>query len=163
MLNDRRFTRKFILMCTLLVTVSSAISITNTVAHSPSTLTLAYNFTTDTLSVSIVHTVSNLQDHFINKIEIWINEILNTTELYTNQPSNSFTYNYQISANIDDEIKVKASCNQGGSLTNTLIVSTNTNPIDTADINIIWILVTITSFLGILSVYRYKRNSGKGQ
>ncbi|NHJ48743.1 MAG: hypothetical protein FK733_13240 [Asgard group archaeon] len=92
-------------------------------AHSPSSLQLSYNEETDTLTVQFFHQVPDNTTHYINKVEIWKNNILNITENYTSQPStDNFNYSYIINATDGDELKVKATCNISGSLTRVLIV-----------------------------------------
>ena len=92
-------------------------------SHSPNNMNINYNTQTDTLTVTINHSVNDNTTHYVNLVEIWINEQLNVTQSYTSQPSlNEFTYTYNINASTNDEIEVKASCNLGGSITRTITV-----------------------------------------
>ena len=66
-----------------------------TFAHPPSDMELEYDIGKQTLVVSIIHSVSKPDSHYVEKIEIKKNGNLYLTEEYTNQPSTStFTYTY---------------------------------------------------------------------
>ena len=93
-------------------------------AHSPSNMKLSYNNSTKELDVEITHQVSNPETHYIYNIVIKINGETKITKEYASQPGSIFTYTYEgINASKDDVIQVTASCNQGGSITKELIVS----------------------------------------
>lgn len=128
-----------------------------TKAHSPSSMTLTYVTATETLEVTMTHS-ADLITHYVNKVEIWKNDIITITETYDSQPSVTFTYNYVINVTTNDVLKVKASCNQGGSIIKEIIpivgtsnstdTSTNNTPGFGFDIFIIGI--TLVNILAIL-------------
>jgi hypothetical protein len=101
----------------------------NTIAHSPSTLTVSYNLQTQELRITITHQVANPSTHYISKVEIKKNNVTYNTTFYTEQPDpNSFTYSYTVNATVGDTLQVTASCIQGGSKTSQLtITQQNTN------------------------------------
>lgn len=103
----------------ILIAIVSICFTTFTVsAHSPSTLTVAYDLENQNLRITISHQVNDPTDHYISKVEIKKNGAIYNTSLYTEQPNaNSFSYNYAVNATIGDTIDVVASCNQGGSKT----------------------------------------------
>ncbi len=93
-------------------------------AHSPSAMSLTYDLNSNTLSVSITHTVSNPDSHYVRNVKIDLNEVEAESVDYTSQPSSSdFTYTYTITAVDGDEFEVSAFCNQGGSISKTLTVT----------------------------------------
>ena len=88
-----------------------------TQAHPPSSMTLEYTIASEELDVTISHSVSDVNSHYIELIEIWKNDVLELSQEYTNQPDTTFTYTYQINVTEGDELEVKATCNLSGSLT----------------------------------------------
>ncbi len=108
----------------VLVFSLSAIIITSSVsAHPPTSLDLQYDFGTQTLEVTVSHTVSDNTTHYILDIVISVNNVLNQTEAYsvqdtTSQHQDTFT----VPTVHGDIIKVEAICNVAGSLTDTITV-----------------------------------------
>lgn len=100
----------FIMLCPQVVT-----------AHSPGSVKLDYNMSTQTLSVSITHTRFS-DSHYIDKVEIKKNGNLVTVQEYKNQADETVTYFYKVTAGGGDTLEVKASCNKFGSKTETLKV-----------------------------------------
>ena len=95
-------------------------------AHSPSNMSLSYDSTTKMLQVDITHFVSNPNTHYVNTVEVKINDVIEIDQDYTNQSGSSFTYTYvNIEAVQSDIIEVTARCNQGGSITEQLTVSSD--------------------------------------
>jgi hypothetical protein len=87
-------------------------------------MSISYDIEEKRIDAVITHTVSDPNDHFVNKIEVRINDQLIDTYQYTNQPGTSFTHSLDsIAANISDTIEVKAICNQGGQITKQLTVT----------------------------------------
>jgi cytochrome bd-type quinol oxidase subunit 1 len=96
-------------------------------AHPPSNMKLKYDHAANELEIIITHQVSNENDHYIFRIDIWKNGTLYLTLNYTRQPSKgTFSYNVKISADQDDVIKVTAYCNYNGDLTTTLDLAEGT-------------------------------------
>lgn len=90
-------------------------------ANNPSGLELSYDSNTEVLSATITHGVVS-STHFIEFVEIEINGSLVLNKNYTSQASNTITYDYVISANEGDVIRVTAICSISGSITRTLTV-----------------------------------------
>jgi len=81
---------------------------------------LSYNAGTNTLSVTILHGVSNNQTHYISSVQIKVNGSDDQTHYYTSQPGLiSFTYEYSVITSNESIIEVKAICIVGGVLTKT--------------------------------------------
>jgi desulfoferrodoxin (superoxide reductase-like protein) len=102
-------------------------------AHSPSGITLDYDTETNTLSVDVNHDVSNPNTHFIEKIEVYLNDVLEEERTYTSQEtasSKSDTFN--IEAIAGDVFKVIAYCNQFGSYEQSLVISDGTTTEETS-------------------------------
>lgn len=92
-------------------------------AHGPSQVMLSYAGDTGTLSVTIVHSVSNPATHFIKKVEISRNDRLEKTYEYDSQPDRErFTYTYPVEVKPGDRLSVKATCNYIGSKSASLTV-----------------------------------------
>jgi len=95
----------------------------NAVAHPPQDMILEYDIDTGILDVEITHNTPSQTLHYINKIEIYKNDDLEISEEYDSQPSTDvFVKNFDIIADIGDEIKVIAFCNIQGSIQRTIIV-----------------------------------------
>jgi len=92
-------------------------------AHGPKDVTLTYDSDSQTLSVSISHSVSNPQKHYVKKVTITKNGEPVATHEYTSQSTpSSFTYTYPMEAKAGDTLKVKAKCNYFGSKTGELTI-----------------------------------------
>ena len=95
----------------------------NIKAHSPSGMKISYDMDEKSIDAEITHSVSNPNTHYVNKIEVRINDELYGTFEFSNQSGSSFTHKLDsIEASVGDEIEVKAICNQGGQMTRTLTV-----------------------------------------
>jgi len=89
--------------------------------HGPKDVELTYDTGSRTLSVTISHTVSNPQKHYIKAVSITRNGELVTKDEHTNQPDpSSFSYTYTIEAEPGDTLEVTADCNYFGSKTGEL-------------------------------------------
>ena len=143
---------KFLIIGLFVTFMFSFSFITYVQGHSPSGMSLTYHSNTEMLDVTITHSVSNLQTHYVDSIDIYINDILNHTEDYTSQPSNTFTYFYNINATIGETIKVTATCNQGGSITRSITVSNGT-PTANTSINGLCAFLIGLPLLGLASKY----------
>jgi hypothetical protein len=92
-------------------------------AHNPSNMDLVYNFENQKLNVTITHNTPTPNQHFIEKVEVWVNDVLKLTRDYTSQPTTStFTYTYDLSAKDSDKIEVKATCSISGDITEEISV-----------------------------------------
>jgi hypothetical protein len=101
---------------------------TTAIAHSPSSMIINYNSEKRELIVSITHTVTNPNSHYIYNIKIEKNNGLYKNFNYTSQPtSSSFTYNYSDIAGINGDVfTVSAYCIQGGQISKSLTVGSIT-------------------------------------
>jgi hypothetical protein len=96
----------------------------NVQAHAPSGLVLEYNFSTQTLDVTVPHSVSDVNSHYIEEIIIWVNDVEDQTETYTSQTSTSeHQDSFSVTAVHGDVIKVQATCSISGSLTDDIVVA----------------------------------------
>jgi hypothetical protein len=126
------------------------------IAHSPGSIEIEYDFDTNLLTVTVYHDVTEPDTHYINQIDVWVNDILNTTEYYTRQFETTYQLDtFNITANHGDTIKIKAHCNVSGSLIDEFILQDPV--IHEFGIVLPLILFTlISAFLG-LKVYRKKK------
>ena len=86
------------------------------VAHSPSRVLLAYDDLNQTLNVTITHTSSNIDSHYVREVVVQKNgdEVLKRE--YTNQTTTTtFSYHYPINATSGDLLKAVAYCSISGS------------------------------------------------
>lgn len=147
-----------ILISAFLLLIGFTINSMDISSHSPSSLTIEYDFSQQELTSNLVHSVANMNTHFIIEIEIRVNDVLNSTNNYTSQPTMSiFSYTYNVTADIGDIIEVTAECNQGGSQTKQLTVTDNTvtPAVPAAHVCIILIGLSSTALIRIRS--RVKR------
>ena len=96
-------------------------------SHTPDYLDLSYNRDTTTLTATFTHPVADPNIHYINSVEIKLNDIVVDTISYTSQPiTDEFSYEYSLSASEGDELIVTGICNQGGSIFNYLLIGNTT-------------------------------------
>ncbi len=113
-----------IMMLTLFAAVMiAAVAPLTASATSPSSVTLSYDVAAQSLKVTIVHSTSSPDSHYIKTVEIKKNDDIVETAKYESQPGpTEFSYTYKVSAKTGDTLKVKAKCSYFGSKTETLIV-----------------------------------------
>jgi len=93
-------------------------------ADAPQDVKLNYDFSAQTLAVTITHKASFPGMHHIKSVEIKKNASVISTTNYDTQPAESpFTYTYKVAAVEGDKMEVTATCNLSGSKTATLIVT----------------------------------------
>jgi hypothetical protein len=97
------------------------------IAHSPREVKLDYDLTAQTLKATITHTGFS-DSHYINKVEIRKNGNLVSLQEYKNQPSETFTYSYKVTAAAGDTVEVKAYCSRFGSKAEKLAVGGTEKP-----------------------------------
>jgi len=123
LMSFNRVSPKAYIFCMLLCFMAISFWPAATYAHRPSDVTLHYDSNSQILSVTITHSVSNPQKHYIKKITVTKNGKPLETYEYENQPdSSSFTYTYKVQAKEGDTLKVKAKCNYFGSKTKKLTI-----------------------------------------
>lgn len=122
----------------MLVFIASTIVITNqAIAHPPENIDLYYGLSTQELNATITHITVDPNNHYVNKVEVYKNNVRIIQENYTSQPSNTFTLFFTFSASIADSIMVEASDNLGYKTQKEIIVTDDSpnNPPTTPTIN----------------------------
>lgn len=115
--------RKRYVVLVLLVAAAFLISMTPQPvrAHAPGSVTLSYDYSTKNLSVTISHSVSNPNTHYVMKVTLKRNSNQIAVHNYTSQPTNNiFTYYYNVTASDGDILSATADCNLGGSNSGTV-------------------------------------------
>ena len=138
----------------ILITIFTSI---DTQAHPASLMELEYDFGTKILDVTVFHTVSDVNTHYIKEIKIYVNDVLNQTETYTSQTTlskheDSFTVN----AVHNDVIKVQATCSISGILTEEILVSDPVIPEFSITFSLISLLI-----IGLVVGYAIHKNHTK--
>jgi len=111
-----------LLVAVILLAMASLLS-TPASAHRPKSVDLKYEPGTQTLSVTIIHSVKNPVKHYIEEISISVNGKKVSEHEYKSQADKkSFTAEYNVAAKDGDTIKVKAGCNYFGSKSAKLIL-----------------------------------------
>ncbi|MFW9835171.1 MAG: hypothetical protein ACFFEK_14320 [Candidatus Thorarchaeota archaeon] len=127
-LRQRSFCFVFVITLTLLIGV---VHVTPVMASEPEDMHLVYDFDSQTLMVNVSHYTPNTKTHYIEIIEILKNGVFFMNRTYENQSVNWGVYDtFSVSAVVDDNLTVTATCSKGYSLTRWLIVTsgTSTNP-----------------------------------
>ncbi len=93
-------------------------------ADAPQDVKISYDFTAQTLNVTITHKASFPGMHHIKSVEIKKNAAVISTTNYDIQPAESpYTYTYKVAAAEGDKLEVKATCNLSGSKVAAITVS----------------------------------------
>jgi len=93
-------------------------------ADAPQDVKLSYDFSAQTMAVTITHKASFPGMHHIKSVEIKKNSAVISTTNYDTQPAESpFTYTYKVAAAEGDKLEVNATCNLSGSKVATIAVS----------------------------------------
>ena len=94
------------------------------VAHSPTNMTLEYNWDTQVLSVAISHTVADPNNHFIENITIYKNDVKVDSMAYTSQGSTSAASDsFNVAAVDGDVLRVWANCSVSGFIQDTITIT----------------------------------------
>lgn len=147
------YSKRLIFLIATFVLFSLVLSSANVYAHSPSDMNLSYNNTTKELEVKIKHQVSNPNSHYVTNIVVKINGETNLSKEYTSQPGNDFTYTFENIETVEgDIIEVTALCNQGGSISRQLTVSSgevseSDEDGSTPGFELLLFIITIIAFL----------------
>ena len=112
--------RKYSVGVISLILIASFLPIVE--GHSPSNMELDYSAADSELDVTITHSVADTSSHYIERVEVYKNDELLTSEDYTSQSSeDTFTYTYDgIQMEDGDTITVRAYCSISGSITEEL-------------------------------------------
>lgn len=117
-------------LVTAIVILSGVIHVAPVMAAEVEDMHLVYEFDSQTLMVNVTHYSINKND-IIETIEIQKNGIFYMNRTYENQSVDEWVYDtFSISAVVDDNLTVTATCSKGYSITRWLIVTsgTATNP-----------------------------------
>ncbi len=150
-----------LVLCSLLVFVFLGFIGDPVIAHSPSSMTLEYNSVTERLTVDITHSVADGNTHYVDNVLVTVNGETEVDQDYTSQSGSTFSYTYEdMYADENDTIEVLASCNQGGSITQSIVVSgektsSADNDTSTPGFEIVFLFI---AFLILLFVLRRKNH-----
>jgi ABC-type glycerol-3-phosphate transport system substrate-binding protein len=101
-----------------------AMTMTSVSAHPPTSITLVYELSSHTLSVTVFHAVGDPNSHYIEYVTINKNGAFETDRNYTSQASaQAYLDVFNIDAVQGDVLQVTAYCNQGGQITDQVTVS----------------------------------------
>ncbi len=93
-------------------------------SHPPTNMTLVYDTNTQTLSVTVVHTVADPNTHYIEYVVVNKNGAYEIDRNYTSQLSASaFVDVFTVDADNGDVLQVTAICSVSGQLTDQITVS----------------------------------------
>jgi len=113
--------RKYIVL--FLTLAFSTVFAMQALAHPPQDMVLSYDLDTSSLDVTITHNSPASSAHYINQIDVFVNDELVLTQEYTSQPSTTtWTYTYDIEAEVGDVIEVTAYCNIQGQISRSITV-----------------------------------------
>ena len=90
--------------------------ISTILAHGPKEIDLEFNTETKILKISIAHNVRNPNEHYIDEVEVLLNDetvVVQTLSMQTNKDGLELIY-IITDAKPGDTIEVKASCNKFG-------------------------------------------------
>lgn len=126
-------------------------------AHPPTNMTGSYDQNTEILTVTIIHPVSDPNKHYIEMVEVRVNDTIVLTEYYTSQPnSNIFTYKYSIVAGDGAYILIEARCNENGGMGISVIVGAPTGLNIPGFTEFFWIL-GICFFIAIIITIKNRK------
>ena len=131
-------------------------------AHSPITMDMEYDLESQTLSVKIIHGVTDPTYHYVSLIEIWVNssnpshplEAPNYSYPFTKQTTDNINhYTFTFPAGNKANITVTAYCSLGGSLTEHFYVGQPYyNPHGTFSLAVIPTIVSTIIVFGLLLI-----------
>jgi desulfoferrodoxin (superoxide reductase-like protein) len=112
--------RGVVIAAALLIVLSSQ----PVVAHTPTSMTLEYDWDTQVLIVTISHTVANPNDHFIQNITVYKNDVKVDSMAYTSQGSaTAASDTFNIAAIDGDVLRVWANCSVSGFIQDTITIT----------------------------------------
>ncbi|MHA1217585.1 MAG: hypothetical protein ACTSO5_02755 [Candidatus Heimdallarchaeaceae archaeon] len=143
---------------TALILVTLLILATSIKANSPSSIDLSYDYDIKILDVKVFHSVADANTHYIETMEIYVNDVLNISQGFTNQNTTSYLeVSFSISVDYGDTIKVTAICNIAGSITDQTVVQTPTSPPNTETSDASSIILLGVSMLALVLVVGIKK------
>ncbi|MHA1864200.1 MAG: hypothetical protein ACTSWA_10570 [Candidatus Thorarchaeota archaeon] len=115
--------RKGLFLLGLFVTILLAGQLVTVDAHTPAQITLEYDFDLQELTVTVSHSVSDTNTHYIYEIIVEKNSALFTTESYTSQSSTSgMSDTISIPAVDGDVLSATAKCSISGQVSGQVTV-----------------------------------------
>lgn len=131
-------------------------------AHTPSNMSLEYDWDTQILSVDIAHVVSDPNTHHIQTIIIYQNDVMVHTESYTSQSSTSGASDtFNIPAVDGDVLRVWANCSISGFIERTITVNesgtTTPPPPGFGPTTIILVVVVVLGLIFVLFAIMRRR------
>lgn len=95
-----------------------------TLAHTPNKVDLNFNLETKILNIKVRHSIDDVKKHYINKIEVYLNDELMVVQNFKTQKDNKIQEGVYFlnDATIGNKIKVKEICNIFGSKTGEIVV-----------------------------------------
>jgi len=118
MSKKKGFIAIFLLLSIFIPLISSDVR-----AHPPEAMLLDYNLNTQTLNISIFHSVADPGSHYVNSVRVTLNGSTVVNQVYSSQPDpNSFSYTYNFAASNGSRIEAVATCSVGGSIAACIIV-----------------------------------------
>lgn len=154
--------RKGLFLVGLFVTVLLAGQSVIVDAHTPAQITLEYDFDLQELTVTVSHSVSDTNSHYIYEIVVEKNSALFTTESYTSQSSTSgMSDTINIPAVDGDVLSVTAKCSISGQVSGQVTVvdpttstttSSSTTGTTSTDLPMTTILLVGVVILAIVAV-----------
>ncbi|MGD9396581.1 MAG: hypothetical protein PVJ05_09160 [Candidatus Thorarchaeota archaeon] len=123
--------RRLTLIFGVLLAIMILFQGTPVTAHSPNSMDLSYDFTSQVLTIEVSHSVSDVNTHYIYQVVVEKNSVEVLTRDYTTQNSTSgMSATYTIAADHGDVLSVTAKCIQSGQLTRqiTVVDPENTSP-----------------------------------
>jgi len=93
-------------------------------AHPPSDVKIEFDNETKTLYVEITHPVNNVKSHYINKIEVYLNDVLRIVQNFSEQKDKKAQLATYLLWEVKEgsKIKVMASCSIHGFKTREMVI-----------------------------------------
>jgi hypothetical protein len=92
-------------------------------AHPPESMILDYNLNTQALNITFVHSVADVNSHFVDSVRVTVNGSTVVNEVYSSQPDPEFfNYVYNFAASNGSRIQAVATCSVSGSIAACIIV-----------------------------------------
>ena len=145
----------FLIMAGLIVFVSGAL------AHGPDSLGLTYYPEGQVLSVELKHMVDDKYKHFINKIDVQVNDDVVQSYYYHGQENLKLSFNeIKVKAQEGDVLNVIAYCNREGALEADLFLTEENAGEHSDDSEDFYQEYSRRHFYRVLENYRYYRSRG---
>ena len=124
-------------------------------AHTPASIDLSYDISSQILSVDVSHSVSDVNSHYIYEVVIEKNSVEVLTKDYTSQNTTSgFLATYSIPAVEGDVLSVTAKCIQSGQISDEITVgdTTPTNGDGTPMFSTPLIAISVVALLAVIVI-----------